>query len=355
MTIRIAVDCMGGDHGIAVTIPACVSFLRSESGAYLLLVGRQADIEPALSAALGGGDSLRQRLEIVDAPEVVEMDEAPASALRGKRRSSMRLAIEAVRDARADACLSAGNTGALMAISRFVLKMLPDIERPAIAFQLPNRSGGTTTMLDLGANVDCEPGHLFQFGLMGSALVTALEHRESPPTVALLNIGEELIKGNDTVKQAGALLRESSLNYIGYAEGDDIYAGNCDVIVCDGFVGNVALKTSEGLAQMMGAFIREEFSRNWISKLMALAAAPVLRRFKRRVDPDRYNGAALVGLRGVVFKSHGSASLAAFEAALRRAYDAADNRLLDRIRASLDQVRANSNDPAGSSSVVLSS
>ncbi len=319
----------------------------------LLLVGRQAEIESGLASRLGASDPLRQRLEVIDAPEVVAMDEAPASALRGKRRSSMRLAIEAVRDGRADACLSAGNTGALMAISRFVLRMLPDIERPAIAFQMPNRRGGTTTMLDLGANVDCEPAHLLQFGLMGSALVTALQGRESP-SVALLNIGEELIKGNDTVKQAGVLLRESGLNYVGYAEGNDIYGGEVDVIVCDGFVGNVALKTSEGLAQMMGQFIREEFGRSLVSKLMALAAAPVLRRFKHRVDPDRYNGAALVGLRGVVFKSHGSASPAAFEAALRRAHDAAGNRLLDRIRDSLEQVRARSGAPDGSAAVALS-
>lgn len=335
-----------------MTVPACLAFLRAEPGVRLLLVGRSQEIESVLGAKLSADE--RARIELLDAPEVVAMDEPPASALRGKRRSSMRLAIEAVRDARADACLSAGNTGALMAISRFVLKTLPGIDRPAIAFQLPNRRGGTTTMLDLGANVDCEPEHLFQFGLMGSALVTALDNRDRP-AVALLNIGEELIKGNDTVKQASVLLRGSALEFVGYVEGDDIYAGEVDVVVCDGFVGNVALKTSEGLAQMMAAFIREEFSRNLASRLMALVAAPVLRRFKQRVDPDRYNGAALVGLQGVVFKSHGSASPAAFEAALRRAHDAAANRLLDRIRASLDQVRARASDNPGASAVVLSS
>ena len=267
------------------------------------------------------------------------MDEPPASALRSKRDSSMRIALEAVRSGEAQACVSAGNTGALMAISRFVLRMLDGIDRPAIAAPLPNARGGVTTVLDLGANVDCSPEHYLQFGIMGAALVSALEGRERP-SVGLLNIGEEAIKGNDSVKQAGELLRASNLNFVGNVEGNDIYDGTADVVVCDGFVGNVALKTSEGLAKMLAAFIREEFSRGLTSKLAALVALPVLTRLKARVDSRRYNGASLVGLRGIVIKSHGSADAYAFEYALRRGYDAACNGLLERIAQTLPQITA---------------
>ncbi len=338
MTITIAVDCMGGDHGTVVTVPASIAFLKRNADASLLLVGRQAQIEAAI-----GQERLtaaqQSRISIEHTDEVVEMDDPPAVALRSKRKSSMRLAAQAVRDGRADACISAGNTGALMAISRFVLKMMPGIERPAIATQLPHRNNGTTTMLDLGANVDCEPEHLLQFALMGCALVTALNDQDNP-SIGLLNIGEEVIKGNDIVKQAALLIRDSGLNFYGNVEGNDIYSGAVDVIVCDGFVGNVALKTSEGLAQMLGDFIREEFTRHALTKLMALCSFPVLRRFKRRVDHRRYNGAALVGLKGVVFKSHGSADALAFESAIGRAHHAASNRLLDRISETLEAVQA---------------
>lgn len=333
---------MGGDHGCPVTVPAALSFLASVPDARLLLVGRLDALEPALAAAQarlrGGKDFVAgERLELHHAEEVVAMSDPPATALRSKRNSSMRVAIDLVKRGQADACVSAGNTGALMAISRFVLKMLEGIDRPAIASQMPNQRGGKTTMLDLGANVDCEPEHLLQFAIMGSALVAALDGREQP-SVGLLNIGEEAIKGNDAVKVAAELLRASPLNFYGNVEGNDIYEGTTDVVVCDGFVGNVALKTSEGLARMLGGYIREEYRRHVFTRLIALLSFPVLRRFRKRLDPRRYNGAALVGLRGVVIKSHGSADACAFEFALRRAYDAVRNGLLQGIEERLPKV-----------------
>ena len=327
VTIRIAIDCMGGDHGISVTVPAALRFVGEQRDAALLLVGRSAEIERAVGAATRG-------IEVVHADEVVEMNDPPAAALRTKRNSSMRIAINLAREGRADVVVSAGNTGALMAISRFVLKMLDGIDRPAIAGVIPNQSRHATTMLDLGANVDCGPDHLLQFAVLGSALVAAVEERERP-TVGLLNIGEELIKGNDVVKQAADLLRASPLNFYGNVEGNDIYKGTTDVIVCDGFVGNVALKASEGLAQMLGGFVREEFERDPLSRLMALAAYPVLMRFRRRVDPRHYNGASLLGLKGLVVKSHGSADALAFGCALRRGYEEARHRVLDRTVAEM--------------------
>jgi glycerol-3-phosphate acyltransferase PlsX len=334
MTVRIAIDCMGGDHGLPTTVPASLAFLDHVTDAEVILVGREDEIRAALSAA---GREASGRMSIRHASEVVAMDDPVSQALRGKRDSSMRVAIELVRDGRADACVSAGNTGALMAISRFVLKMMDGIDRPAIAAPLPNVRGGQTLMLDLGANVDCEPGHLLQFAVMGSALASALYGTERP-RVGLLNVGEEAIKGNDVVKQAAELLRASGLNFHGNVEGDDIYRGTVDVIVCDGFVGNVALKTSEGLAQMLAGFIREEFTRGLPAKVAALVAYPVLSRFKRRVDHRRYNGASLVGLRGVVIKSHGSSDAYGFEQAVRRGYDAARNGLLRRITDAIPEV-----------------
>jgi glycerol-3-phosphate acyltransferase PlsX len=327
VTIRVAIDCMGGDHGVPVTVPAALKFLADEPGVSLLLVGRSAEIERLLPGA-------RQRLDVVHADEVVEMHDPPATALRGKRNSSMRIAINLVKEGRADVAVSAGNTGALMAIARFVLKTLEGIDRPAIAGVIPNQAGGATTMLDLGANVDCGPDHLLQFAVLGSALVAAIEETERP-TVGLLNIGEEVIKGNDIVKQAAELLRASPLNFYGNVEGNDIYKGTTDVVVCDGFVGNVALKSSEGLAHMLGGFMREEFKRDPLSRLMALAAYPVLSRFRRRVDPRRYNGASLLGLRGLVLKSHGSADELGFQCALRRGYEEARHRVLERTVAAM--------------------
>jgi len=328
MTIRIAIDCMGGDHGLPVTIPAALSFAAREAGAHLLLVGRSAEIDAQLQRHPGAA-AVRERLRVVHADEVVEMHDPITIALRTKKKSSMRLALDAAKAGEADAVVSAGNTGALMAIARYVLKTQDGIDRPAIAHALPNQRGGMTTWLDLGANVDCEAVHLLQFAVLGCALAESLQGKERP-SVGLLNVGEEVIKGNDVVKRAGELLRASGLNFHGNVEGDDIFRGTVDVIVCDGFVGNVALKTSEGLAQMLAGFIREEFTRNAFSKCIALLALPVLNRFRRRVDHRRYNGAVLLGLRGIVIKSHGSSDAYGFECALRRGYEASSHRLLDR-------------------------
>ena len=330
-TVRIAVDCMGGDHGAAVTLPACRSLLSKHPDLELVLVGTAVALQPALAFP---------RCTQVIATEVVTMDDSVEVALRRRRDSSMRVAINQLKagtnggESAVHACISAGNTGALMALARYLLKTVPGIDRPAIATVMPNRLDGYTTVLDLGANVDCTPEHLLQFAVMGSALVAAVDGKPEP-TVGLLNIGEEAIKGSDTIKRAGELLRAAGeaghINFYGNVEGNDIFKGTVDLVVCDGFVGNVLLKTSEGLASMLSDFIKQEFTRDPFSKLAALVALPVLKRFKHRVDPRRYNGAALLGLRGLVFKSHGSADAYAFETALARAYDAARNRLLDRV------------------------
>ena len=324
--MTIAVDCMGGDHGPAVTLPACQKFLEQNPQASLILVG----LPDALKAFS------HPRARVVVASEVVAMDDPLEVALRKKKDSSMRVAIQQVKDGAAQAAVSAGNTGALMAISRYLLKTLEGIDRPAIAAQIPNATGGATTVLDLGANVDCTAEHLLQFAVMGSALVSVLKN-EPMPSVGLLNIGEEVIKGNETIKKAGELLRSAAksgdLNFFGNVEGNDIFKGIVDIVVCDGFVGNVALKTSEGLAGMIGGFLKAEFSRNIFTKLAAIAAYSVLTALKNRVDHRRYNGAALLGLRGLVFKSHGSADAMGFGYALNRAYDAAQNNLLDRVQA----------------------
>ncbi len=324
--ITLAVDCMGGDHGLASTLPACRAFLESHPRAHLLLVG----LPDALQ------DFSHPRAQVVPASEVVSMDDLLEVALRKKKDSSMRVAIAQVKAGAAQAAVSAGNTGALMAIARYVLKTLDGIDRPAIATQLPNILGKTTTVLDLGANVDCQPEHLFQFAIMGSALVSVLNNDENP-TVGLLNIGEEVIKGNEIIKKTGQLLRSAAnngdLNFYGNVEGNDIYTGIVDLVVCDGFVGNVALKASEGLAKMIGQFLRDEFSRSIFTKTAAIGAYSVLNAFKDRVDHRRYNGAALLGLRGLVFKSHGSADALAFEAALAKAYEAASHDLVAKVQA----------------------
>ena len=319
---------MGGDHGPAVTLPACRAFLDKHPQGELVLVGSEAALSPAAGWA---------RCTRVFATEVVTMDDAVEVALRKKRDSSMRVALQQVKDGASTgvlACVSAGNTGALMAVARYLLKTLDGIDRPAIATVLPNRRDGYTTVLDLGANVDCTPEHLLQFAVMGSALVTAVDGK-AEPLVGLLNIGEEVIKGSDTIKRAGELLRAAGeagqIRFHGNVEGNDIFKGTVDVVVCDGFVGNVLLKTSEGLASMLSDFIKQEFTRGPLAKLAALVALPVLKRFKHRVDPRRYNGAALLGLRGLVFKSHGSADAYAFEMALTRAYEAASHGLVDRV------------------------
>ncbi|OWQ87516.1 phosphate acyltransferase [Roseateles aquatilis] len=349
--LRLAVDCMGGDHGPSVTLPACKAFLAAHPEAELVLVGQPEALAEA---------ARWPRVRIVPASEVVSMDDPIEVALRRKKDSSMRVALSQLKagkdgsPALAQACVSAGNTGALMAVAKYLLKTLEGIDRPAIATVMPNQTGGFTTVLDLGANVDCGPEHLLQFAVMGSALVSAVDGKDNP-SVGLLNIGEEMIKGNDTIKRAGELLRAAAahdqLNFHGNVEGNDIFKGTTDIVVCDGFVGNVALKTAEGLASMISSFIRTEFTRTWWTKVVAVLAMPVLQRFKNRVDHRRFNGAALLGLRGLVFKSHGSADAFAFEQALNRGYDAARNRLLDRVHdrivATLQALPASANEEGG--------
>jgi phosphate acyltransferase len=335
MDITVAIDCMGGDHGPHVTVPAALSFQQRHRDVDIVLVGLRDAIEAELAAH---GNSAGTRLRVQHASEVVAMDEPPVSAMRLKKDSSIRVAVNLVKGGGAQACISAGNTGALMAISRFVLKTLPGIDRPAIAFALPNMRGTYTYMLDLGANVDCTAEILLQFGIMGAMLVAAVEHNERP-SVGLLNIGVEDIKGNETVKQAADLLRASGLNFYGNVEGDDIFKGTTDVVVCDGFVGNVALKSSEGVARMMAAALREEFMRNPLRKLAALAALPVIKAFRQRMDPRRYNGGSLLGLRGIVIKSHGSADAYAFEQAVSRAVDEVRNNVPQRIAQRMEQLK----------------
>lgn len=331
MDITIAIDAMGGDHGPKVTVPAALAYLRKNPDDTIVLVG----LEDAIKAELGAFKLPSSQLRIHPASEVVGMDESPQLALRGKKDSSMRVAINLVKNGEAGACVSAGNTGALMATARYVLKTLPGIDRPAIASFLPTVKG-QVCMLDLGANVDCTAEQLLQFGIMGSALVSVLEHKENP-TVGLLNIGHEDIKGNEVVKQAAALLRKSDLNFYGNVEGDDIFKGVTDVVVCDGFVGNVSLKTTEGLAGMIRSFLTEEFKRNLFTKLAALIAMPVINGFKRRVDSRRYNGASLLGLKGIVLKSHGSADEFSFLCALDKAAEEARGGMLHHISEHLEK------------------
>jgi glycerol-3-phosphate acyltransferase PlsX len=312
-------------------LPACRNFLDQHKDTQLLLVG--------LPESLKG--FLHPRATTVVASEVVGMDDPLEVALRRKKDSSMRVAIQQVKDGRAQAAVSAGNTAALMAISRYLLKTLDGIDRPAIAGQIPNAKGQATTVLDMGANVDCSAEHLLQFAMMGSAFVSVLSGNDNP-TVGLLNIGEEAIKGNEVIKKAGEMLRAASkagdLNFYGNVEGNDIFKGTADIVVCDGFVGNVALKASEGLATMIVDFLKMEFSRTIFTKMAAIAAYPVISALKKRMDHRRYNGGALLGLRGLVFKSHGSADEVAFEYALKRAYDAARNNLLDRVQVRIAHV-----------------
>ena len=322
---------MGGDHGPHVTVPAALDLQARLSDVAVVLVGMPEALERELKAR---GAAPGERLRVRPASQVVAMDEPPAQALRFKKDSSMRVAVNLVKNGEAHACVSAGNTGALMAISRFVLKTLPGIDRPAIATVLPNMKGGFTYVLDLGANVDCTPEQLMQFGVMGAMLVAAVEHRERP-SVGLLNIGVEDIKGNDTVKRAAELLRESGLNFHGNVEGDDIYKGTTDVVVCDGFVGNVLLKASEGVANMIVGFLRQEFTRTPWNMLAAWMARPVRKSLRRRMDPGRYNGASLLGLKGIVIKSHGSADPYAFRQALVRAVEEVKNNVPQRIAAQI--------------------
>ncbi|MFZ1342559.1 phosphate acyltransferase PlsX [Thiothrix eikelboomii] len=308
---RIALDAMGGDHGLTVVIPAAKKALENHVDIALILVGDEQQIRAALQAQ---NMAETERLQVKHASQVVTMEDSPALALKNKKDSSMRIAINLVKDNQADAVVSAGNTGALMATARFVLKMLPGIDRPAICTVMPSLQGHTH-VLDLGANVDSSAEHLYQFALMGSELSKAIDELASP-RVGLLNIGQEAIKGNEQVKAANALLENSPLNYIGYVEGDDIYLGEVDVIVCDGFVGNIALKTSEGLAKMISSKLKGSFTRNFLSKMAGLISLPVLNNFRQEIDPRRYNGASLLGLQGIAVKSHGGADSLAFANAI---------------------------------------
>jgi len=334
--MTIALDAMGGDHGPGVVVPAALAFLEHTKGADLILVGREEEISRHLGGAKLGG-----RLRIHHASQTIAMDESPSRALRNKKDSSMRVAINLVKSGEAHACVSAGNTGALMATARFVLKTLPNVDRPAIIVAVPSQHG-STHMLDLGANVDCSAEHLFQFAVMGCELVTAVEGIAAP-AVGLLNIGQEEIKGNEQVKQAHELLSASSLNYIGYVEGDEVYLGKVDVVVSDGFVGNVALKSSEGVAKMVSHALRASFTRNWMTRLAGLAAMPILKQFRKTFDPRRYNGASLLGLRGIVIKSHGGADVMAFENAIhiaeKEVHCNIPERISHQVAAQLDTTR----------------
>ena len=331
MDITIAIDAMGGDHGPHVTVPSALKALAEDNQLNIVLVGLADAIQAELKAQKA---STNPRLRVHPTTEVVLMDESPQSALKNKKDSSMRVSINLVKSGEAHACVSAGNTGALMATARFVLKTLPGIDRPAIASALPSEKGDTH-MLDLGANADCTPEQLLQFAVMGAMLVSCVENKPNP-TVGLLNIGSEDIKGNEVVKQTAELLRASHLNFYGNVEGDDIFKGTVDVVVCDGFVGNVSLKTTEGLAHMMGKFLTQEFKRNWLTKIMALGAMPVLKAFKKRLDPRLYNGASFLGLRGIVVKSHGGADIVAFNHAIHVAIKEARSGVLRRITEQLE-------------------
>ena len=327
---------MGGDHGPSVVVPAALSVLSKDPEVRLILVGDEKTLLEALDAH---GAASSERLTIHHASQRVEMDDLPSQVLRSKKDSSMRVSIDLVKEQVADACVSAGNTGALMATARFVLKTLPGIDRPAIISALPTIEGHIH-LLDLGANVESTPRQLFEFAVMGSVLTSAVDNI-ARPKVALLNIGEEEIKGNEGVKEAARLLAGSDLHYVGFVEGNDIFTGDADVIVCDGFVGNVALKSSEGVAKMISHFIRKEFGRNPFTRLAGLIALPVIHAFRNRIDPRKYNGASLVGLRGIVIKSHGSADEVAFENAIREAIAEIKKNVPVRISEHLESMLAN--------------
>jgi len=332
MSVTLAIDAMGGDHGVVVTVPAACDFLEKHSDVKITLVGDPDLIKQALSKS---PKAPMERIHIISASEVVLMDDPIEVALRRKKDSSMRVAIEQVKEGVADAVISSGNTGALMAISRYILKTLEGVDRPAIATAIPNELGRGTTMLDLGANADCEPMHLVQFAQMANVMVQVVDGKQNP-SIGLLNIGEEVIKENEVVKQTSELLRQTNLNFYGNVEGNDIFKGTTDVVVCDGFVGNVALKTAEGIAQLMGRFLTQEFKRNWITKLMAFVSLLVLNRFKKRLDPRRYNGASFLGLKGIVVKSHGGADSYSFFFAIQTAIEESKNNVLEKIQKQLE-------------------
>ena len=338
-TVTLAVDVMGGDTGLAVTLPACATFLNSHTQAILMLVGDESKIRASAHASKLIN---HPRIRIVHASEVVTMDDPLEVALRRKKDSSMRVTINQVKVGTAQAAVSAGNTGALMAVARFVLKTLDGIDRPAIASVMPNMDNTGTTVLDLGANVDCSAEHLQQFALMGSALVSATTHtpHTDNPRVGLLNIGHEDIKGNEVVKQASILLQNTPINFVGNIEADTIFEGGVEVVVCDGFVGNVLVKTAEGLSKMIRTRLMDELTQSWWRRAGSATAMPALNAFRHKIDNRRYNGAALLGLRGVVFKSHGSADAYAFGFALQRAYDAVAHDMLSKTTQMLEKLQS---------------
>lgn len=337
--LTVSLDAMGGDFGVEVVAKAAVDYLEEHQDISLILVGNQQEITAELNRL---NTKPYERLKIHHASQKVDMDEPPSQALRNKKDSSMRVAINLVKAGVADAAISAGNTGALMATARYVLKTLPGIDRPAITSTMPSMHG-KTYMLDLGANVGCSSQHLLQFAVMGSVLANAIDEIKFPK-VGLLNVGEEEIKGNEQVKEAHEVLRQSGLNYIGYVEGDDIFCGEVEVVVCDGFVGNVSLKTSEGVAKIVAHYAREEFSRNILTKLCGLFALPVLKAFKKRIDPRRYNGASLLGLRGVVVKSHGGADSYSFQHAIEIAHVEASQQVPKKIESRIEEFLTQDNE-----------
>ena len=336
---------MGGDHGPSVTIPAAISFAAREPEAELILVGLEPELHAELKRHKAEG---HPRLSIVHATEVVTMDDPLEVALRRKKDSSMRVAIELVKDGKAQACVSAGNTGALMAVSRYVLKTMAGVDRPAICSIMPNQNDGPTYMLDLGANVDCEPHHLHQFAIMGAVLFSAMEGNKRP-SIGLLNVGHEEIKGNEVVKATGKLLRADHergvLNFHGNVEGNDIFKGTVDIVVCDGFVGNVTLKAIEGLARFFKSTLTAEFKRNIFTMLGALIAGGAIKNFSNRMNPSRYNGAGLLGLRGLVFKSHGGADSYSFEWAIKRSFDAAKYNVQEQLSTMIAELMPRTPDP----------
>ena len=344
---------MGGDHGPSVTIPAAIAFVIREPEAELILVGLEDVVRAELKKHKA---EAHPRLSIVHASEMVAMDDPIEVALRRKKDSSMRVAIELVKDGKAQACVSAGNTGALMAVSRYVLKTMPGVDRPAICSILPNQKGGPTYMLDLGANVDCEPHHLHQFAIMGSVLVTAMEGIERP-SIGLLNVGTEEIKGNEVVKAAARLLHDDAargvLNFFGNVEGNDIFKGTVDIVVCDGFVGNVTIKALEGLGRLIKSSLNTEFRRNPLTMLGALFGRGALKNFGDLVNPSRYNGASLLGLRGLVFKSHGGADAYSYGWAIKRAFDAAQYNVQAHLSEKIAELMPRAPDPEAAGSPTL--
>jgi len=328
MTIKVSIDASGGDNGIPVTIAAGIKALGELDDLQIIFVGDQDSINSEL-ANNSLAEKFNSRYSVIHASEVVTMNEPPSIALRKKKDSSMRIAINLVKEQEVDACVSAGNTGALMAISRFVLKTISGIDRPAIMGRMPTMTGHTH-MLDLGANVDSSPEALLEFATMGSIAVEHTENKKNP-TIGLLNIGEEEMKGNDKIKKTSELLKTSNLNYTGFVEGDDIYKGSVDLVVCDGFEGNIALKASEGVASMMGHYLKQAFTKNIFTKIIALIATPVLKDFKSNLNPGKYNGASLLGLRGIVVKSHGGADVDSFLSAITEAHAEAHAKISEKI------------------------